>query len=133
MPSRWDTANRGWHRRVFHYPPPMLLSGNFRLPCAIELQPFSLTPLKMRKVQVRLFEGFVSFKNSEARPGSKAERIAAHKKDVLKLKNAVCTRANAQITDPGKLRQHPSHRIESAFPFLDEDLIPPVIRINLDA
>ena len=54
MPSRWDTANRGWRRRVFHYPPPTLLSGNFRLPCAIELQPFSLTPLKMRKVQVRL-------------------------------------------------------------------------------
>ena len=36
----------------FHYPPPTLLSGNFRLPCAIELQPFSLTPLKMRKVQL---------------------------------------------------------------------------------
>ena len=53
MPSRWDTANRGWRRRVFHYPPPTLLSGNFRLPCAIELQPFSLTPLKMRKVQAR--------------------------------------------------------------------------------
>ena len=42
-------------RRVFHYPPPTLLSGNFRLPCSIELQPFSLTPLKMRKVQLRLF------------------------------------------------------------------------------
>ena len=51
MPSRWNTANRGWRRRVFHYPPPTLLSRNFRLPCAIELQPFSLTPLKMRKVQ----------------------------------------------------------------------------------
>ena len=36
MPSRWDTANRGWRRRVFHCPPPTLLSGNFRLPCAIE-------------------------------------------------------------------------------------------------
>ena len=83
-----------------------------------------------RQRNVRLFEGFVSFKSSEARPGSKAERVAAHKKDVLKLKNAVWTGANAQITDPGKLRQHPSHRIESAFPFLDEDLIPPVIRIN---
>ena len=57
MPSRWDTANRGWRRRVFHCPPPTLLSGNFRLPCAIELQPFSLTPLKMRKVQLVWYVG----------------------------------------------------------------------------
>ena len=57
MPSRWDTANRGWRRRVFHYPPPTLLSGNFRLPCAIELQPFPLTPLKMRKVQIGTWPG----------------------------------------------------------------------------
>ena len=83
-----------------------------------------------RQRNVRLFEGFVSFKSAEARLRSKAERIAAHEKDVLKLKNAVWTGANAQITDPGELRQHPDHRIESAFPFLDKHLIPPVIRIN---
>ena len=53
MPSRWDSATRGWRRRVFHYPPPTLMSRNFRLPCAIELQPLSLTPLKMRKVELR--------------------------------------------------------------------------------
>ena len=35
----------------FHYPPPTLMSRNFRLPCTIELQPLSLTPLKMRKVE----------------------------------------------------------------------------------
>ena len=52
MPSRWDSATRGWRRRVFHYPPPTLMSRNFRLPCAIELQPLSLTPLKMRKVEL---------------------------------------------------------------------------------
>ena len=28
------------------------MSRNFRLPCAIELQSLSLTPLKMRKVEV---------------------------------------------------------------------------------
>ena len=53
MPSRWDFATCGWRRRVFHYPPPTLMSRNFRLPCAIELQPLSLTPLKMRKVEPR--------------------------------------------------------------------------------
>ena len=53
MRSRWDAATRGWRRRVFHYPPQTLMSRNFRLLCAIELQPLSLTPLKMRKVQLR--------------------------------------------------------------------------------
>ena len=42
MPSRWDAATRDWHRRVFHYPPPTLMSRNFWLPCTIELQPPSL-------------------------------------------------------------------------------------------
>ena len=35
----------------FHYPLPTLMSRNFRLPRTIELQPLSLTPLKMRKVE----------------------------------------------------------------------------------
>ena len=52
MRSRWDAPTRGWRRRVFHYPRQTLMSRNFRLPCAIELQPLSLTPLKMRKVQI---------------------------------------------------------------------------------
>ncbi len=51
MPSRWDAATHGWSRRVFHYPLPTLMSRNFRLPCTIELQPLSLTLLKMRKVE----------------------------------------------------------------------------------
>ena len=65
MPSRWDSATCGWRRRVFHYPPPTLMSRNFRLPCAIELQPLSLTPLKMRKVELRRTHQLVA----SARPG----------------------------------------------------------------
>ena len=53
MPSRWDAATHGWSRRVFHYPLPALMSRNFRLHCTIELQPLSLTLLKMRKVEIR--------------------------------------------------------------------------------
>ena len=56
MPSRWDAATHGWSRRVFHYPLPTLMSRNFRLPCTIELQPLSHTPLKMRKVEARTGE-----------------------------------------------------------------------------
>ena len=55
MPSRWDAATHGWSRRVFHYPLPTLMSRNFRLPRTIELQPLSLTPLKMRKVELRVW------------------------------------------------------------------------------
>ena len=53
MPSRWDADTHGWSRKVFHYPLPTLMSRNFRLPCTIELQPLSLTLLKMRKVEGR--------------------------------------------------------------------------------
>ena len=52
MPSRWDADSHGWSRKVFHYPLPTLMSRNFRLPCTIELQPLSLTLLKMRKVEL---------------------------------------------------------------------------------
>ncbi len=55
MPSRWDAATHGWSRRVFHYPLPTLMSRNLRLPCTIELQPLSLTRLKMRKVELRWY------------------------------------------------------------------------------
>ena len=54
MPSRWDSATCGQRRRVFHYPLPTLMSRNFRLPCAIELQPLSLTPLKCAKSSLDL-------------------------------------------------------------------------------
>ncbi len=53
MPSRWDAATHGWSRRVFHYPLPTLMSRDLRLPCTIELQPLSLTRLKMRKVETK--------------------------------------------------------------------------------
>ena len=53
MPSRWEAATRSWRRKVLHYPLPTLMYRNFRLPCTIELQPVSLMPLKMRKVQPR--------------------------------------------------------------------------------
>ena len=86
-----------------------------------------------RQRDVRLFEGFVSFKSSKTRPTSKAAKITAHKEDVLRLKNAVWSPEIAKIFDPGKLQLNYSDLIESAFPFLDKNLIPPVIFINPDA
>ena len=86
-----------------------------------------------RKRDVRLFEGLVSFKTAKASPRSKAARIASHKRDVLKLKNAVWSETNRKIFAPEELQQqNTDHRIESAFHFFNKKLIPPVIRINLD-
>ena len=85
-----------------------------------------------RTREVRLFEGLVSFKNKEDQPGSKKERIEEHKKDVLKLKNAVWSGEGRDIFTRETLPQTKGHRIESPFHFFDKELIPPVIRPKSD-
>ena len=80
--------------------------------------------------EIRLFEGFVSFKRSEAGRLSDVERKATHIEDVLKLKNAVWSKENAEFFAPSELAKNSGDRIESAFPFWDPSLIPPVIRVN---
>ena len=85
-----------------------------------------------RKREVRLFEGLVSFKTSKNQPKSKEERSEEHKKDVLKLKNAVWSEEDHDIFAPEELRQTKGHCIKSAFHFFDEKLIPPVIRTKPD-
>ena len=75
---------------------------------------------------VRLFEGFLSFKSSSG--------TSDHVEDVRKIKDAIWTGRNCDIFEPTDLLQERDHRIESAaFPFLDINLIPPVIRIKPDA
>ena len=83
--------------------------------------------------EVRLFEGLVSFKNKEDQPESKKERTEEHKKDVMKLKNAVWSGEGRDIFTRKALPQTIGHRIESPFHFFfDKDLIPPVIRPKSD-
>ena len=79
---------------------------------------------------VRLFEGFISFKR--ASEGNKTARLkeAEHIEDVLKLKNAIWTPANAEVLEPDNLTEYGNRIESSAFPFLDKHLIPPVILIN---
>ena len=86
-----------------------------------------------RRREVRLFEGLVSFKTPNDRPNSKEERIEDHKKDVLKLKNAVWSGEDRDIFTRKELPQTKGHLINSAFHFFDKDLIPPVIRPKSDA
>ena len=83
-----------------------------------------------RQREVRLFEGFVSFKSASTGHKSEADREKEHKRDVRLLKDAVWDDIGARRYAPEELGQEPHRRIESAFPFLDERLIPPVIRIE---
>ena len=97
-----------------------------------------------RQGDVRLFEGFVSFKSKGT--------VSSDIKDVLKLKAIVCNPATACISHPHKLGQagdciqsaacifgpeqltkQRGDRVQSAFAFLNKGLIPPVIRINPNA
>jgi shikimate kinase len=70
--------------------------------------------------EVRLFEGFVSFKPKDSTPD--------HKKDVQKLRDAVWNPTPICILAPKQLKRDKSDRIESAFKFAGMDYrIPPVI------
>ena len=85
MRSRWDAATRGWRRRVFHYPPQTLMSRNFRLLCAIELQPLSLTPLKMRKVQLGVRASLKGWGRRLAKPQRQSGALTADVLAVIRL------------------------------------------------
>lgn len=80
--------------------------------------------------EVRLFEGFVSFKNPNAQAKTRNERVQEHICDVLKLKNAVWDPTQACIFAPENLKHQDGDTIQSAFAFLCKDLVPPVIRID---
>ena len=71
--------------------------------------------------EVRLFEGFVSFKEQ----GSKSD----HLEDVKALRDAVWDPKQCQIFVPERLKRRESDYCESAFGFMGMDFgIPPVIR-----
>ena len=79
--------------------------------------------------EVRLFEGFVSFKDPNDKAKTQDERMQEHKRDVLQLKRAICDPNTACIFDPEDLVQE-RETIQSAFAFLCEGLVPPVIRVD---
>lgn len=81
--------------------------------------------------EIKLFEGFVSFKKSNS-PPTKKERKVSHEKDVLKLKKAVWHQTNVKIFTPDELQEKTCGHVTSAFPFFKESLIPPVLRIGTD-
>ena len=79
--------------------------------------------------EVRLFEGFVSFKAPKPQAKTQRERKQEHKRDVLQLKNAVWNPNTACIFGPDDLVQE-GETIQSAFAFLCKNPVPPVIRVD---
>ena len=94
-----------------------------------------------RHGDVRLFEGFVSFKTKDTK--------SSEREDVMKLKEIVwhpdraCVshphqkgssgdhiQSEACIFRPEQLKRQQGDCVQSAFAFLNKNLIPPVIRIN---
>ena len=82
--------------------------------------------------EVRLFEGFASFKSDEVKRQRRADPLGPHRLDVRDLLRAVTVGDNARIFSPEELQEPEGQRVESPFPFFDRGLVPPVIRINPD-
>lgn len=80
--------------------------------------------------EVRLFEGFVSFKAPKDDVNPSKNRINPHKRDVLQLKHAVWNPNSARVFAPWELKQQKNDTVQSAFAFLCEGLVPPVIRVD---
>ena len=79
---------------------------------------------------IKLFEGHVSFKykqDHEFRFRGVAED--KHQADVLAIRHEIEHRNEANIFDETRLRQDENLTFKSPFGFLNEDLIPPVIRV----
>ncbi len=73
--------------------------------------------------EVRLFEGFVSFKDSKKKTN--------HSRDVLLLRDIVKNSNSKSIIAPETLQMHPSDKIQSAFLVAGIDLgIPPILMQN---
>lgn len=81
---------------------------------------------------VRLFEGFVSFKGPKGEAACSKKLGNPHERDVLLLKNAVWDPTQACIFAPENLKHKDSDTIQSAFAFLCKDPVPPVIRVDPD-
>lgn len=81
---------------------------------------------------VRLFEGFVSFKGPKVEAARSKKRVNPHERDGLLLKNAVWNPNTACIFTPGELQQNEGDAVKSAFAFLCKNLVPPVIRVDPD-
>ncbi|MCY4365206.1 MAG: hypothetical protein OXE17_03120 [Chloroflexi bacterium] len=79
--------------------------------------------------RIKLFEGHVSFKYRESHKFRFKQAGDNHQADVLAIKHEIKYRTEYNIFDEAKLRRDQDLTLKSPFGFLNEDLIPPVIRV----
>lgn len=78
---------------------------------------------------IKLFEGHVSFKCKESHKRRFLLARNSHQADVLAIKYEIEHRTEANIFDETRLGRDQNTTLKSPFGFLNEDLIPPVIRV----
>ena len=78
---------------------------------------------------IKLFEGHVSFKYGKNHRPRFPKARDNHQADVLAIKYEIESRTEANIFDEPRLRRDQNPTLKSPFGFLNEDLIPPVIRV----
>ena len=82
-----------------------------------------------RRREVRLFEGFVSFKPPKLKTKCFKDFNRSHSLDVLKLKSAVWNPTTARVFSQDEIERETEGCVESAFAVAKMDFgIPPVIR-----
>ena len=79
--------------------------------------------------RIKLFEGHVSFKYNENHRPRFPQARDNHQADVLAIKHEIEFRTDDNIFDEAKLRRLQNPILKSPFGFLNDDLIPPVIRV----
>ena len=78
---------------------------------------------------IKLFEGHVTFKYGKTHRSRFPQARNNHQADVLAIKHEIEHRTEANIFDEARLRRDQNSTLKSPFGFLNEDLIPPVIRV----
>ena len=110
------------------------MSRNFRPPCTIELQPLSLTPLKMRKVQL---EEVVGVGEADGVSGADGRvRIASNQMVLNSGRTSLLADPPAKLEMAGhRCRKHPPQRIGKPdwgiLPASSTLLIPAVVRARV--
>ena len=79
--------------------------------------------------RIKLFEGHVTFNYGENHRPRFPQAGDKHQADVLAIKYEIEHRNEANFFDETRLRRDQNSTLKSPFGFLNEDLIPPVIRV----
>ena len=123
QPGTLDTTDRNWYQQAG---PDTLLMAQFLL--------HGLHQSDERRRRIKLFEAHVSFKGDSPTNQFPEAGGNTHLADVLAVRAKIENNRQTDIFTEGQLRRNADTDenliIRSPFPFLDPELIPPVIRVT---